>query len=143
MGTLRAFLTGSDGPWARIVMMVRADGHGVVWVGLLGRLGAEACPNLLQRRPAIGSAADESAEYQRFFSRAPARSGPLQQIWTNDAASGPSPGAGAGWTATMTSTQAAGRARGKAARPRARHLTREHVPLADVLAGYPTISRVK
>ena len=27
--------------------------------------------------------------------------------------------------------------------PRARHLTREHVPLADVLAGYPTISRVK
>ena len=25
--------------------------------------------------------------------------------------------------------------------PRARHLTREHVPLADVLAGYPTISR--
>ena len=28
-------------------------------------------------------------------------------------------------------------------RPRARHLTREHVPLADVLAGYPAISRVK
>ena len=27
--------------------------------------------------------------------------------------------------------------------PRARHLTHEHVPLADVLAGYPTISRVK
>ena len=27
--------------------------------------------------------------------------------------------------------------------PRARHLTREHVPLADVLEGYPTISRVK
>ena len=27
-------------------------------------------------------------------------------------------------------------------RPRARHLTRENVPLADVLAGYPTISRV-
>ena len=26
-------------------------------------------------------------------------------------------------------------------RPRARHLTRENVPLADVLAGYPTISR--
>ena len=119
-GTLRAFLTGSDGPWARIVMMVRADGHGVVWVGLLGRLGAGACPNLPQRRPAAGSAADESAEYQRFFSRAPTRSGSLQQIWTNDAASGPSPGAGAGWTATMTSTPTAGRARGNVAR-------REHV----------------
>ena len=94
MGTLRAFLTGSDGPWARIVMMVRADGHGVVWVGLLGRLGAGACPNLPQRRPAAGSAADESAEYQRFFSRAPTRSGSLQQIWTIGAASGPSAGGG-------------------------------------------------
>ena len=71
-GTLRAFLTGSDGPWARIVMMVRADGHGVVWVGLLGRPGVEACPNLPQRRPGPGSAADESAEYQRFSSGAPA-----------------------------------------------------------------------
>ena len=124
-------------------MMVRADGRGVVWVGLLGRLGAGACPNLPQRRPAAGSAADESAEYQRFFSRAPTRSGSLQQIWTIGAASGPSPGVDAGWTATMTSTQAAGRARGNAARPRARHLTREHVPLADVLAGYSAISRVK
>ena len=28
-------------------------------------------------------------------------------------------------------------------RPRARHLTREHVPLADVLAGYPAISRAR
>ena len=93
-GTLRAFLTGSDGPWARIVMMVRADGRGVVRVGLLGRLGAGACPNLLQRRPATGSAADESAEYQRFFSRAPTRSGSLQQIWTIGAASGPSAGGG-------------------------------------------------
>ena len=27
-------------------------------------------------------------------------------------------------------------------RPRAHHLTREHVPLADVLVGYPAISRV-
>ncbi len=93
-GTLRAFLTGSDGPWARIVMMVRADGRGVVRVRLLGRLGAGACPNLLQRRPVTGSAADESAEYQRFFSRAPTRSGSLQQIWTIGAASGPSAGGG-------------------------------------------------
>ena len=73
-------------------MMVRADGHGVMLVGLLGRPGAEACPNLLQRRPATGSAADESAEYQRFFSRAPTRLGSLQQIWTNDAATGHSEG---------------------------------------------------
>ena len=32
--------------------------------------------------PGPGSAAKRSAEYQRFFSRAPARSGPLWQIWT-------------------------------------------------------------
>ena len=36
-------------------------------------------------------------------------------------------------------TRPAGRPPG----PRARHLTRENVPLADVLAGYPAISRVK
>ena len=53
-------------------------------VGLLRRSGAVACPNLLQRRPAAGSAARRSAEYQRFSSGAPARSGPLQQIWTTD-----------------------------------------------------------
>ena len=47
-----------------------------------GRSGAGACPNLLQRRPGPGSTAEESAEYQRFSSGAPARSGPLQQIWT-------------------------------------------------------------
>ena len=52
-------------------------------VGLLGRLGAGSCPNLLQRRPGPGSAGRRTAEYQRFSSRAPARSGPLQQIWTN------------------------------------------------------------
>ena len=51
-------------------------------VGLLRRSGAVACPNLLQRRPATGSAARRSAEYQRFSSGAQARSGPLQQIWT-------------------------------------------------------------
>ena len=48
-----------------------------------------ACPNLLQRRPGLGSAARRSAEYQRFSSGAPARSGPLQQIWTNFAPAGP------------------------------------------------------
>ena len=51
-------------------------------VGLLGRSGAGACPNLPQRRPEPGSAASRGAEYQRFSSRAPARSGPLWQIWT-------------------------------------------------------------
>ena len=64
-------------------------GRGVVLVGFLGRSGAGACPNLLQRRPGPGSAAREIAEYQRFSSRAPARSGPLQQIWTTCAAAGP------------------------------------------------------
>jgi len=55
-------------------------------VGLVGRAGAGSCPNLLQRRPGPGSAARRSAEYQRFSSGAPARSGPLQQIRTNGAA---------------------------------------------------------
>ena len=59
-------------------------------VGLVGLAGAGACPNLPQRRPGPGSAANETAEYQRFFSRAPARSGPLWQIWTTGAAAGPS-----------------------------------------------------
>jgi len=48
------------------------------------RLGG-ACPNLPQRRSEPGSAVKKSAEYQRFFSRAPARSGPLWQIWTTGA----------------------------------------------------------
>ena len=70
--------------------MARKAGGGTeaVRVGLLGRSGAGACPNLLQRRPGPGSAAKEIAEYQRFSSPAPARSGPLQQIWTNGAAAG-------------------------------------------------------
>ena len=52
-------------------------------VVLLWRPGARACPNLPQRRSGPELAAKKSAEYQRFFSRAPARSGPLWQIWTN------------------------------------------------------------
>ena len=48
-----------------------------------------ACPNLPQRRSGPGSAVSGGAEYQRFFSRAPARSGPLWQIWTAGAAAGP------------------------------------------------------
>ena len=67
---------------ALIVTMARVGGRGVVLVGLLGRFGAGECQNLPQRRSGPGSAARRSAEYQRFFSRAPARSGPLWQIWT-------------------------------------------------------------
>ena len=96
---LRAFQSCS-GPflsrWRAIAASCRGsprwDASAVVRVGLLGRLGAGVCPNLLQRRPGPGSAARRSAEYQRFSSGAPARSGPLQQIWTNDAAAGLSEG---------------------------------------------------
>ena len=52
------------------------------WWGSWDGFGAGECPNLPQRRSGPGSAAKKSAEYQRFFSRAPARSGPLWQIWT-------------------------------------------------------------
>ncbi len=58
-------------------------------MGLLGRPGAGACPNLPQRRSGPRSAAKKSAEYQRFSSGVPARSGPLWQIWTTGAAAGP------------------------------------------------------
>ena len=61
----------------------------VVLVGLLGRPGAGSCPNLPQRRFGLGSAAEETAEYQRFSSGVSARSGPLWQIWTTGAAAGP------------------------------------------------------
>ena len=69
-------------------MMARKarDGTEVVLVGLLRRSGAGACPDLLQRRSAAGSVAIRSAEYQRFSSRTPTESGPLQQIWTTCAA---------------------------------------------------------
>ena len=64
----------------------RADRSGAH--GTPGAVRGGACPNLLQRRSAAGSAAIRSAEYQRFSSLSPARSGPLQQIWTNGAAAG-------------------------------------------------------
>ena len=60
----------------------------VVLVGLVGLAGAGACPNLPQRRPAARSAANETAEYQRFSSGVPARFGSLWQIWTTGAAAG-------------------------------------------------------
>ena len=99
----------------------------VVRVGLVGRFGAGSCPNLLQRRPGPGSAAEESAEYQRFSSGAPARSGPLQQIRTTCAAAGPREGRrGAGGDHDGRPDGRTGPA-GTCPHPRARHLTREHV----------------
>ena len=74
-------------------MMARPGGREVVRVGLLGRSGAGACPNLLQRRPAAGSAASRSAKYQRLSSGVLVGFGPLQQIRTTDAAAGPGRGA--------------------------------------------------
>ena len=117
-------------------------------VGLLKRSGAGACPNLLQRRPATGSTTRRSAEYQRFFSRAPARSGPLQQIWTNGAASGPSPRGGRrldGDHDEHPDGRMGSRERRPVAStsldPRARLLEVRARGSSDVLGGYPTISR--
>ena len=76
--------------------MTGMGGYRVVRVGLLGRSGAGTCPNLLQRRSGPGSAARRSAEYQRFSSGVSARSGPLQQIWTNGAVAGPCADGGPG-----------------------------------------------
>ena len=81
----------------------------MVLVGLLWRPRAGACPNLPQRRPGPGSAAKESAEYQRFFSRAPARSGPLWQIWTTLAAADPREPPGRAPRAVRWPGQASGR----------------------------------
>ena len=86
---VEAFLTGNGGSRGRIIMMARMGGRVVVRVGLLWRSGAGSCPNLLQRPSAAGSAASRSAEYQRFYFVAPARSGPLQQIRTTGVAAGP------------------------------------------------------
>ena len=74
------------GLWVRVGAARGMGGHVVVLVGLLGRSGVGACPNLPQRPPGPGSAAKKIPEYQRFFSRASARSGPLWQIWTTRAA---------------------------------------------------------
>ena len=118
-------------------------------VGLLKRSGAGACPNLLQRRPATGSTTRRSAEYQRFFSRAPARSGPLQQIWTNGAASGPSPRGGRrldGDHDEHPDGRMGSRERRPVAStsldPRARTSSRRARGSSDVLAGQVTCSAV-
>ena len=79
---------GGSAPAGSMPPAARVQRVAVVCVGLLGRPRAGVCPNLLQRRPATGSAARRSAEYQRSSSGVPARSGPLQQIWTTGAAMG-------------------------------------------------------
>ena len=116
----------------------------MVLVGLLWRPRAGVCPNLPQRRSAAVSAAKKSAEYQRFFLRVPARYGSLWQIWTTGAAAGPVGRAVARLgevhdVDTGVGVRADG-GRGPGGRAD-RHLTHENVPLADVLAGYPAISR--
>mgnify|MGYP001683517513 CR=1 FL=1 len=78
----------------------------MVLVGLLWRPRAGVCPNLPQRRSAAVSAAKKSAEYQRFFSRVPARYGSLWQIWTTGAAAGPVGRASPASARSMTSTPA-------------------------------------
>ena len=141
---------------------VREGYSGVVRVGRVGLVvsaGAGSCPNLPQRRSGPGSAAKESAEYQRFFSGVPARSGPLWQIWTTGAAAGPSGRAVArlgevhGVGVGVGTGEAGGRGPGgrpvrprrprkstaagpyRRPDPRERTLTRENVPLTYVLTG--------
>ena len=85
---IEPYLTRTGGFRGGVGAVKGMGGHVMVLVGLLGRPGAGACPNLPQRRPAAVSAANETAEYQRFSSRVPARWGPLWQIWTTRAAAG-------------------------------------------------------
>ena len=99
-----------EGPAALIRVRRRRGAGAVVRMGLLGRLGAGSCPNLLQRRPGPGSAPRRSAEYQRFASGTSTGSGPLQQIWTTRAAAGPRDEDAARLTATTTSTPTTRRA---------------------------------
>ena len=99
-----------EGPAALIRVRRRRGAGAVVRMGLLGRLGAGSCPNLLQRRPGPGSAPRRSAEYQRFASGTSTGSGPLQQIWTTRAAAGPRDEDAARLTATTTGTPTTRRA---------------------------------
>ena len=138
---------GGSAPAGSLPPAARVQRITVVRVGLLGRPRAGACPNLLQRRPGPESAVGRSAEYQRFSSGAPARSGPLQQIWTTGAAAGSGRGGHGpdgdhgGRPDDRAVRGDAARAREGAPRPRPRgagrpwtrpdardrHLTREHV----------------
>ena len=72
---IEPYLTRTGGFRGGVGAVKGMGGHVMVLVGLLGRPGAGACQNLPQRRPAAVSAANETAEYQRFSSRVPARWG--------------------------------------------------------------------
>ena len=89
VGALRLSHPGSEGYSGCIQVLGGAGGVG-------GMVRGGVCPNLPQRRSGPGSAARRSAEYQRFFSRAPVRSGSLWQIWTACVAAGPGQGLGRG-----------------------------------------------
>ena len=133
------------------------------WCGSWDDSGRGACPNLPQRRSGPGSAADKTAEYQRFSLRAPARPGPLWQIWTTGATAGPvgraSPASAVHDANTGADTHAEGgrgpggrpvrprRPRPSAARParrrpgpRERGLTIENEGLTPVLMDQPPSS---
>ena len=110
-------------------------------MGLLGRSGAGACPNLPQRRLAAGLAARRSPECQRFSFGASAGS---KSLWRFGQSAPPwTPGRGAtGRAAATVGVPTTGRARGKVARsarsslnPRARTSSRRARGLSDVLAG--------
>ena len=102
---IEPYLTRTGGFRGGVGAVKGMGGHVMVLVGLLGRPGAGACQNLPQRRPAAVSAANETAEYQRFSSRVPVRLGSLWQIWTTRAAAGPGRGA-TGRSTTTTGTPA-------------------------------------
>ena len=89
-------------------------------MGLLGSAGVGTCPNLLQRRSAARSAARRSAEYQRFSSRTPMGSRPLQQIRTTGATADLSGAAGVAPPDRKVIRRAVMRVRGGGARDRQR-----------------------
>ena len=77
VGALRLSHPGSEGYSGCIQVLGGAGGVG-------GMVRGGVCPNLPQRRSGPGSAVSRGAEYQRFFSCTPVRSGSLWQIWTTN-----------------------------------------------------------
>ena len=89
---IEPYLTRTGGFRGGVGAVKGMGGHVMVLVGLLGRPGAGACQNLPQRRPAAVSAANETAEYQRFSSRVPARWGVFVADLDNPRRRGPPEG---------------------------------------------------